>query len=139
VPYLTRGSVCRLQLLLAIASAVILGSEYRGIHDNILFTVSNLRLPQPGVSGPHIYISQEQGGPVILPGTWFPFCCHLLLAGLWSRYLNPPPHGHHSLCNSLNDFNPYTLSIDPSARKVMARALRRPIYQLHLNYALLVT
>jgi hypothetical protein len=35
------------------------------------FTVSDLRLPKPGGSGPCIYISQEQGGPVITPGTGF--------------------------------------------------------------------
>jgi hypothetical protein len=34
---LTRGRVCSLQLLLAIASAVILGSESRGPHDHVLF------------------------------------------------------------------------------------------------------
>jgi hypothetical protein len=33
------------------------------------FTVSDLRLPQPGGPGPCIYIPQEQGGPVIPPGT----------------------------------------------------------------------
>jgi hypothetical protein len=32
----TRGRYCRLQMLLALASAVILGSECRGTHDNIL-------------------------------------------------------------------------------------------------------
>jgi hypothetical protein len=40
---LTRGWVCRLQLLLVLASAVILRSESRPC-----FTVSDLRLPQPG-------------------------------------------------------------------------------------------
>jgi hypothetical protein len=30
------------------------------------FTVSYLRLPQPGGPGPCIYIPQEQGGPVLL-------------------------------------------------------------------------
>jgi hypothetical protein len=41
----------------------------------VYFTVSDLRLPQPGGLGPCIYISQEQGGPVIPPGTqlvWSP-------------------------------------------------------------------
>jgi hypothetical protein len=33
------------------------------------FTVSNLRLPKPGGPGPCIYIPQEQGDPVIPPGT----------------------------------------------------------------------
>jgi hypothetical protein len=31
------------------------------------FTVSNLRLPKPGGPGLHIYIPQEQGGPVLNP------------------------------------------------------------------------
>jgi hypothetical protein len=35
----------------------------------IYFTVSDLRFSQPGESGPCIYIPQEQGGPVIPPGT----------------------------------------------------------------------
>jgi hypothetical protein len=39
-PSLTTGWVCRLQLLLALASAVILGSESRGIHDHILLSQS---------------------------------------------------------------------------------------------------
>jgi hypothetical protein len=36
------------------------------------FTVSDSRLHQPG-PGSCIYIPQEQGGPVILPGSGFPF------------------------------------------------------------------
>jgi hypothetical protein len=37
-PSLTRGRVCRLQLLLVLASAVILGSKSRGTHDHILLS-----------------------------------------------------------------------------------------------------
>jgi hypothetical protein len=37
------------------------------------FTVSGSRLPQPREPGPCIYIPQEHGGPVIPPGTGFPF------------------------------------------------------------------
>jgi hypothetical protein len=37
-PTLTRGRVCRLQLLLVLASSVILGSESRGTHDYILLS-----------------------------------------------------------------------------------------------------
>jgi hypothetical protein len=37
-PSLTRGRVCRLQLLLALASAVIVLSEFREIHDHILLS-----------------------------------------------------------------------------------------------------
>jgi hypothetical protein len=35
---LTRGRVCRLQLLLALASTVILGSEFRGTRDHVLLS-----------------------------------------------------------------------------------------------------
>jgi hypothetical protein len=63
-------------------------------------TVSDWRLPQPEGPGPHIYIPQEQSGPVIPPSTGFPFRHLLRLAGLQWRYLTPPPHWM-SLGNSL--------------------------------------
>jgi hypothetical protein len=62
---LMRGRVCRLQLLLALASTVILGAESRGSLDHIL-------LPQ---------IRD------------FPFRRLLRLAGLRWSYSNLPPHG----------------------------------------------
>jgi hypothetical protein len=62
---LTRGRACRLQLLPAIASAVILESESQEIRD-------------------HILLSQIQD---------FPFRRILWLAGLRWRYSTPPPHG----------------------------------------------
>jgi hypothetical protein len=70
-PSLTRGRVCNLlvKLLLGLARAVTLGSNSRRTHDHIL--LSHLRLPQPGGPDPRIYIPQEQGGPVIPPGTVF--------------------------------------------------------------------
>jgi hypothetical protein len=61
----TRGQFCRLQLLLALASAVILGSESRGTRD-------------------HILLSQIRD---------FPFRRHLRIAELRWTYLTPPPHG----------------------------------------------
>jgi hypothetical protein len=65
-----RGWVCRLQLLLVLASAVILRSESCGTRDHVL--LSEIRdSPKPGGPGPRIYIPQEQGGPVIPPGTGF--------------------------------------------------------------------
>jgi hypothetical protein len=72
-PSLTRGWVCNLlvQSLLGLARAVTPGSKSLRTHDHIL--LSHLRLPQPGGPGPRIYIPQEQGGPVIPPGTGFPF------------------------------------------------------------------
>jgi hypothetical protein len=62
---LTRGRVCCLQLLLALARAVIFGSESRGTRD-------------------HILLSQIRD---------FPFRRLLRLAGLRWRYSTPPPHG----------------------------------------------
>jgi hypothetical protein len=79
------------QLLLGLARAVTLRSKSRRTHGHIL--LSHLRLLQPGGPGPRIYIPQEQGGPVIPPGTGFPFCRLLRLAGLRWRYCNPPPYG----------------------------------------------
>jgi hypothetical protein len=62
-------------IAVVLASAIILGSESRGTHDHIL--LSHIRLPQPGGPRPLIYIPQDQGGPVIDPGTGFPFRRHL--------------------------------------------------------------
>jgi hypothetical protein len=62
---LIRERVCRLQLLLALARAVIFGSEFRGTRD-------------------HILLSQFRD---------FSFRRLLRLAGLRWRYSTPPPHG----------------------------------------------
>jgi hypothetical protein len=86
---LARGQVCRLQLLLGLASAVILESESRGTHDHILF--SDSRLLQSGGRVPLIYIPKEQGGSVLPLDTGFPFRRLLRLAGLRWRHSNPPP------------------------------------------------
>jgi hypothetical protein len=64
-PSLTRGRVCLLYVLLALASAVFLGSESLGTLD-------------------HILLSQIQD---------FPFRRLLRLAGSRGRYSTPPPHG----------------------------------------------
>jgi hypothetical protein len=72
---LTRGWVCNLlvQLFLGLARAVTLESESRRTHGHIL--LSQTRLPHPGGPSPRIYIPEEQGGPVIPPGTGFHFLC----------------------------------------------------------------
>jgi hypothetical protein len=44
-----------------------------------------LRLPQHGGPGPCIYFTQKQGGPVLSPGTGFPFRCLLQLVGWGTR------------------------------------------------------
>jgi hypothetical protein len=49
--------------------------------------------PQPGGPRPCIYIPQEQGGPVIPPGTGFPFRRLLRLAELRWRCSKQPPRG----------------------------------------------
>jgi hypothetical protein len=45
------------------------------------FTVSVSRIPQPGGPGPRIYIPQEEGGPVIPPGTGSHFVAFYDLQG----------------------------------------------------------
>jgi hypothetical protein len=64
---LTSEGFCRLQLLLILASAVILGSESRGTHDHIL--LSQIR-DSPDLEGqvPVFISTQKHGGPVITPG-----------------------------------------------------------------------
>jgi hypothetical protein len=57
------------------------------------FTASNSALPSPGGLGSRINIPQELVGPVIPPGTGFPFRRLLWLAGPWWRYSIPLPHG----------------------------------------------
>jgi hypothetical protein len=88
------GSV--ILLLLVLARAVPVLSESRRTQDRILLS-QFLRLPQPGGPGPRIYISQEECGPDIPPGTGFPFHRLLRLAGLRWRYSIPPPHGKSCL------------------------------------------
>jgi hypothetical protein len=74
----------------AICRAITQWFELHRTHDHAL--LSHLRLPQPGGPGSHIYIHQEQGGPVIPPlGTGFPLRSLLRLIGLWWSYSNPPP------------------------------------------------
>jgi hypothetical protein len=62
---LTRGWVCRLQLLLTLASAVILRSESRGTHHHIL--LSEVRGSQPEGPDPVFISPHEQSGPVMPP------------------------------------------------------------------------
>jgi hypothetical protein len=74
----------------AVCSAITRWSESRRTRNRTL--LSHLRLPQPGGPGSCIYIPQEQGGPVIPPGTGFLLLRLLRLAGLRWRYSNPPTY-----------------------------------------------
>jgi hypothetical protein len=102
-PLRARGWVCNLlvQLLLGLARAVTLGPKSLRTHDHIL--LSHLTLPQPGRPSSRIYIPEEQGGPVIPPGTGFAFRHLLRLAGLRWRYSNPSPHGVHVIKALINN------------------------------------
>jgi hypothetical protein len=77
------------------------------------FTLLDSRLHQPGGLGPRIYIPQIESGPVIPPGTRFPFCRLLWLAGLRWKYSTPPPHGIvQSSLKRLSLYNLGTNNID---------------------------
>jgi hypothetical protein len=69
--YFPRERVCHLQLLLALASAVILGCESRGTHDHILLS----QIPD----FPYFvaaYDSQGYGGVIRLRSTWHVAALH---------------------------------------------------------------
>jgi hypothetical protein len=56
--------------------------------------VNSQKIPFPSLPQQfRIYISQEQGGLVITPGTGFSFSHLLRLTGLRWRYSTPLPHG----------------------------------------------
>jgi hypothetical protein len=86
---LTRGWVCRLQLLLVLTSAVILRSESQRTNDHIL--LSQIR-DSPNLEGQvPVFMSQGTGCSVILPGIRSYFRRLLRLAGWRWRYATPPP------------------------------------------------
>jgi hypothetical protein len=51
--------------------------------------------------GPRIYIPQEEGGPVIPPGTGFPFRRFHDSQGYGGGNSNPPPHSGGPICCAL--------------------------------------
>jgi hypothetical protein len=68
---LTRERVCRLQFLLVLASAVILGFESRETRDHIL--LSQIRdLPNLEGQAPYLY-APGTGWPSYIPRHWVPF------------------------------------------------------------------
>jgi hypothetical protein len=79
------------QLDLAFKTEITQWSESRRTRNHTL--LSHLILSQPEGTGPRIYISQEQGGPVIPPGTEFPLRLLLRPAGLRWRYSKQPLNG----------------------------------------------
>jgi hypothetical protein len=96
---LTRGPVCRLQLLLALASAVIHGSDSRGIREHTCILLSQIRD--------------------------FPFRRLLRLAGLRWKYLTPPPHDMNSVIAVISDIclSDFCVWHNPSADRMYDTAL----------------
>jgi hypothetical protein len=88
---LARGWVCRLQLLLVLASAIILRRESRGTHDHIsLSQIRDSHYPEGQVP---VFIFPGTGWPNYITRHWVPFRRLLRLAELRWRFSNPPPHG----------------------------------------------
>jgi hypothetical protein len=71
----------------------------------IYVTMSDSGLPQPGGPGPRIYIHQEQGGPVITPGTGFPFRRLLRLGGVRWMYSTQTLHAILIHCSNYLAYN----------------------------------
>jgi hypothetical protein len=86
-PTQTRRRVCRLQLLLALASAVILGSEFRFTYARIL--LHQFRHCTIWEARSRIYVPQEYGGLVIAQGTGSFFRRLVKLAKLRRRHSHP--------------------------------------------------
>jgi hypothetical protein len=78
---LTRGCVCLSQLLLGIASKVIIGSESRATHNHILFSQIGDSLNLEG-QVPVFISSRNRVAQFIPPGTGLPIRRLLRLAGL---------------------------------------------------------
>jgi hypothetical protein len=102
------------------------------------FTVSDSILPKPGGPNPCIYIPQGQGGPVISPGTGFPFRRLLRLAEQRWRYSNPPPQASSlGQSNSQSYFKTGGLtSVSSSWRQ--APWYSRPVFSCNWTLAVIV-
>jgi hypothetical protein len=92
VPSLTRGRVCHLQLLLALASLVSLRSESPGTRDHILLFQIRDSTNLEG-QGPVFIFPRNRVAQLYPPGAGFPFCRLLRFAGIRWKYSNPPPGG----------------------------------------------
>jgi hypothetical protein len=92
-----------LRLCLPSGLAVILRSESVGTHDHIL--LSQIR-DSPNLEGqvPAFISPRNRVGPVIPPGTGFPFLRLLRPAGLRWKYSTPPPHGNPSISQEIPPF-----------------------------------
>jgi hypothetical protein len=91
---LTRERVCRLHLLMVLASAVILGCPAVFI---TIFYCLRFETPPTWRPGPCIYIPQEQDGLVVAPGTGFLFIASYDSQGYGWGIRPPPPHGMRGL------------------------------------------
>jgi hypothetical protein len=100
---LTRGRVCRLQLLLSLVFAVIFGSEYRGTHD-------------------HLLLSQIRD---------FPFHRLLRLVGLRWRYSTPPPHGRLSCSKNSRPYMEPDVSLTCAQEHATRPGETKPHYNTH--------
>jgi hypothetical protein len=108
---LTRGWGCRLQLLLVLASAVILRSESRGPHYHI-YCLRFKTHPKWRARSLYLYPlpTNKQGGPVIPPKHWVPFLspfatrrakvgrmCAMLDAHMWCKPKSDRRHCNQKL------------------------------------------
>jgi hypothetical protein len=86
-PFLTRGWVCNLLLLLVLASLVPLGSEFRGCQDHILLSQFETP-PNWRARFPYLYPSGT-GWPRYAPGHWDPFPSPLTTRRATVEVFNP--------------------------------------------------
>jgi hypothetical protein len=88
--FLTKGCVCRLQLLLVLARAVILRYESCGTQDH--FLLSQIRDSHNLEGLVPVFLSLRNKVTRLHPQILGSFRRLLRLAGLWWRYSTPPPY-----------------------------------------------
>jgi hypothetical protein len=118
---------CRLQLLLVLASAVILRSEYRETRYHIL--LSQIRdSPSWWARSPYLYL-QEEGGPVIPPGSGFSFPLLLRLARTIQKIPFLLPEHLRNLVNSHKEHSSYCWMVPGTC--ILIRCLAMIMYCCH--------
>jgi hypothetical protein len=99
-------------MLLVLASAVILGSEFHWTHDHIL--LSRILDRSPEESGTRIQFPRDQGGPVIPLRQWVAFHSLRQLARITVELLGPPASGGPPRPPRRDTNTPYIKSVHSS-------------------------
>jgi hypothetical protein len=114
-------------------------SQVRVPRDSCSYFLSQIRDSPNLESHVSVFISpQEQGGPVILPGTGFPFRRLLRLARLRWRYSTLPPHGKATTVLLNTSYNHFARAPRETPSSVVQNA-RLPVRYLSMDDLLMLS